>query len=237
MNKLFKKIAVMLVCVITAVLLTIPSFATVLIIETPDGNRTSVDIEPSDFIETGKEKISDVMGISPDAFYLTFRGKTMQDGMYFADYGIRFESLLNLYYYHRAGEKHEATEGTCSTPGTIEWYSCTTEGCDAKLDADGNVLASVEGTVSPDRHTWNNGEITKEATEEEDGIMLYTCLECGNEREEHFSAPIKPDKIKPCTDRISSLCDLHNKVLEIPGLNIIIGFAHRVLHTIYMLKA
>lgn len=52
-------------------------------------------------------------------------------------------TIPKLPHTHVKGTKHEAVPGTCIAKGTIEYYECT--GCDAKLDAQGNVLESIEG--------------------------------------------------------------------------------------------
>lgn len=51
----------------------------------------------------------------------------------------------------------------------------------ARPNYDGTQSAWTEFTVKPPHttHTWDNGTVTKPSTEEEEGIMTYTCTECG----------------------------------------------------------
>lgn len=44
-------------------------------------------------------------------------------------------------HVHVLGTYHARVNPTCTTPGTIEYYSCT--GCNNKLDADGNVITDI----------------------------------------------------------------------------------------------
>ncbi len=50
-----------------------------------------------------------------------------------------------------------------------------------------------DGTVIPATgHRWDDGEVTKEATADSDGVMTYTCQNCGAERTERIPATGKP---------------------------------------------
>lgn len=227
MNKQIKKILTLIIALIMAVSITVPAFAMISFIEMPDGSKITLDVEPSDEVSVVKEKIQDRTGIDADSFFLTFKGKVLSEDRFLADYWVLKESTLKLVYNHKAAQKHEAVEGTCTMPGTIEWYSCETEGCDAKLDADSNVLTSIEGEISPDNHLFDDGVITKTATAKEDGIILYTCTQCGETKTETYSAPAEK---QPCENRISGVCNLYNRVIDIPVLNVIIGIIHSMVH-------
>ena len=68
---------------------------------------------------------------------------------------------------------------------TNHWHECTV--CTERVDyAD---------------HTWNSGEVTKEATDTETGIMTYTCTVCDATREGVIDkvpyAPTEPTSTKP----------------------------------------
>ena len=52
-----------------------------------------------------------------------------------------------------------------STDAAAHWHACEDESC-------------VEIADKAD-HTWNNGEITTEATQEADGVKTFTCTVCG----------------------------------------------------------
>ncbi|MBQ0070775.1 MAG: hypothetical protein KBS81_02795 [Spirochaetales bacterium] len=53
-------------------------------------------------------------------------------------------------HVHQKGTEHKAISGTCMHKGTLAYWECT--GCDAKLDADGIVMESTEGTLNADNH-------------------------------------------------------------------------------------
>ncbi|MBQ0071921.1 MAG: Ig domain-containing protein [Spirochaetales bacterium] len=71
-------------------------------------------------------------------------------------------------HVHEKGAEHEAVGGTCKTPGTLAYWDCT--GCAEKLDAEGNVMVSIEGTVDPSVHpvdatsTWTKDDDKHEET-------------------------------------------------------------------------
>ncbi len=84
---------------------------------------------------------------------------------------------------HKRGtpEKGEVKQATCQFPGG---YNLTTRCADC-----GTVLA-VERVVipmDPDAHTWDEGKITKEPTEKENGIRTFTCTGCGETKTEEIS--------------------------------------------------
>ncbi|MBQ6431429.1 MAG: S-layer homology domain-containing protein [Oscillospiraceae bacterium] len=70
-----------------------------------------------------------------------------------------------------------AVAATCTEPGLSEGEHCTR--CDYKVEQE---------VVPATDHSWNDGEITKPATETEDGVKTYTCTVCGATKTEIIPA-------------------------------------------------
>ena len=112
--------------------------------------------------------------------------------------------------------KVEKKEATCTTNGTEAHYSCmnckklyrdeqgTREEtaaatilpatghiggkADCKTKAVCDVCHETYGELDETNHSWNKGEITKEATEKETGIKTYTCSICQETKTEEIPA-------------------------------------------------
>lgn len=75
---------------------------------------------------------------------------------------------------HQHKEVRNAKKATCTEDGYTGDTYCTD--CNTKLES-GTVVNKLS-------HTWDNGVITKEATETEEGVKTYTCKTCGETKTE-----------------------------------------------------
>ena len=85
-------------------------------------------------------------------------------------------------------ETISATEATCTEEGNNEYYYCSE--CNKYFkDKAGTQETTVEAEIIPATgHKWNNGEVTTAATCTTDGVMTYTCLDCGETKTETIAA-------------------------------------------------
>ena len=82
----------------------------------------------------------------------------------------------------------EAKDATCTEAGNNAYYHCSR--CDKYFkDIEGEEETTVEAeTIPATGHNWNNGEITTAATCTTNGVVTYTCLDCGETKTETIPA-------------------------------------------------
>jgi len=101
---------------------------------------------------------------------------------------------------------HDRLEPTCTEDGYEAYWSCA--GC-GRLFSDAEATAEIPAPVAIPAlgHDWGEWIVTKEPTEDEEGVEKRTCARCGAEETRpvpplsHVHAPTAHDRLEPtCTE-------------------------------------
>ena len=88
----------------------------------------------------------------------------------------------------------EAKEADCTEDGNIEYYICAGCGKYFADEAGEHEMDPADVVIKAAGHIWDEGRVTKEPTETEEGIRTYTCTVCGGTRTETI------DRLSPSED-------------------------------------
>ena len=128
---------------------------------------------------------------------------------------LRRTSYATLKKAHTPGETDKVIlkEATCTEEGSYELITCCTE-CDSEIE---HVVTFVPATG----HKWDYGVVTKEATQSEEGELLYNCILCGETKTEPI--PKKKVSIEGAEVILSAIAYTYNGKVRKPAIKTIDG--------------
>lgn len=95
-----------------------------------------------------------------------------EDSSQFLVYTVTLDDIVECIHEHTEIRNQKAA--TCTEDGYTGDTYCT----------DCNTLLQTGTSIPSSGHSWDNGVVTKEPTETEEGIRTYTCTVCGAKKEE-----------------------------------------------------
>ncbi len=93
--------------------------------------------------------------------------------------GLETEGSIEKTNQHNFSDKWIVGKNATCTEAGLKWHRCTSPGCEEK---------SSVTIIMPKDHSWGNGVVILEPEIGVEGIEEYTCLECGEIKEEKIKA-------------------------------------------------